>query len=377
MIPKSELKKNQKIMVKTIGTSKQEIKRIRKMIKIKGIMGQICNVCNSIIDSKNKLLICKYCNKEFCEECEKKIPKENSFYDGFETRNIHSEYPLCESCYGSDLNKQKELLTMHRRFLQLRESLPLEPEIWYSTAEQFKTSGLFDLARLCYNEAINVDEGYINKIARTWESEGIKLINESQYQKAVECFDEALSLDLNSEIAWLNRGKALEKLDKIDDVFVSLSKVLLINDQNLEAWCFKGLLLAKLNNANDSRKCFIKAVNIDPNSEMVWQYKLQSHSLFKEFPEIVKCADYMLGINPDSEFAWSMKCEGLINLNDFGNAIQCCDELIKRYPMNPLGWKFKGDILIKLGKFKDAVMTYDKALTLDPEGSEINIEEVQ
>jgi len=348
-----------------------------KKVKVVSKKKVICPQCEAPINIENKILRCKYCGKNFCEDCEKKIQKEDTYFDGFETRKLYADYPLCEKCYESNLTKQKELFTMHRRFLQLRKNLPSDPGVWFSTAEQFKESGLYDLARLCFNEVINIDETYIPKIARAWESEGNRLMDEAQYSRAVECLDEALSLDMGSESAWLKRSNALYKQNKLDDALVSLEKVLKINENNLEALCQKGLLLAKMNDQKGSRKCFIKAVNINPASELVWLYKLRTHSLMNEFLEVIKSADYVLGINRNNDFAWQSKWIGLINLEEYSEALKCADELIKIQPMNPVSWKNKGDTLLKLGQYENAIMIYNKVLALDPEGNKIDTEEVK
>ena len=352
---------------------KGKLKRVKVVSKKK----IICPQCEAPINIENKILRCKYCGKNFCEDCEKKIQKEDTYFDGFETRKLYADYPLCEKCYESNLSKQKELFTMHRRFLQLRKNLPSEPDVWFSTAEQFKESGLYDLARLCFNEVINIDETYILKIARAWESEGNRLMDESQYSRAIECLDESLSLDMSSESAWLKRSNALYKQNKLDEALVSLEKVLKINENNLEALCQKGLLLAKMNDQKGSRKCFIKAVNINPASELVWVYKLRTHSLLNEFLEVIKSADYVLGINPNNDFAWQSKWMGLINLEEYYEALKCTDELIKIQPMNPVSWKNKGDTLLKIGEYENAIMIYNKVLALDPEGNKIDTEEVK
>ncbi len=348
-----------------------------KKVKVMTIKNRSCKHCNTPITDNNKILKCKECGLDFCEQCEKQILKEETFYDGYDNRQLHSDYPLCENCYQINLNKQKELHTMHRRFLQLRETLPAEPEVWFSTAERFMDSELFNLARLCYNEAINIDENIANKVSKAWGWAGVKLLKELRYQDALECFDEALSLNENSESCWLNRSECLEHIERFSDAIVSLDKILQKNPNNLEVLCRKGLLLAKMNDPNSSRKCFIKAVNLNPSNEMTWLYKLKTHSMFNEYPEIIKCADYILNVNPNNELAWKAKSNGLIKLNDLPAALQFCDNFIKRQPMNPIGWKCKGDILIKLGKFEEAIMIYDKALTLDLDGAKINLEEVQ
>ena len=211
----NEIEKNDESESETV-SQKIQITKLKK-VKISEKMPLICDQCKAPITTKNNLLKCKICAKDFCEQCEGKIIKENSYYDGFETRKLSIDYPLCKECYNKTLIEQKELITMHRRFLQLRETLPPDPEVWITTAERFKDSGIFDLARLCFNEAINIDEKIFEKIVNSWEKSGTKYMDESRTEEALRCFSEVLILDPKKELIWQYQGKLLLKLYHLEE----------------------------------------------------------------------------------------------------------------------------------------------------------------
>jgi tetratricopeptide (TPR) repeat protein len=55
-------------------------------------------------------------------------------------------------------------------------------------------------------------------------NEGIKLLKRGDFKSACECFDEIIGMDSSLKGAWLNRGFALGKLDKIDEEIKSYEK---------------------------------------------------------------------------------------------------------------------------------------------------------
>jgi tetratricopeptide (TPR) repeat protein len=55
-------------------------------------------------------------------------------------------------------------------------------------------------------------------------NEGIKLLKRGDFKSACECFDEIIGMDPSLKGAWLNRGFALGKLDKIDEEIKSYEK---------------------------------------------------------------------------------------------------------------------------------------------------------
>ncbi|MFW9876122.1 MAG: tetratricopeptide repeat protein, partial [Candidatus Thorarchaeota archaeon] len=348
-----------------------------RLVKSMSQKTPVCNQCKSPITLENKLLRCHDCERAFCEKCEKKIAKEDSFYDGFENHKLYIAYILCEDCYKININREKELLTMHRRFLQLRDTLPQDPETWFSTAERFKDSGLYDLARLCFNEAINIKDDYINKVIDIWQATGSRLYSESRFEEAISCFDEALSLDAKLENAWLNKGKSLESTGNLSEALVSFDKVLRLNDKNVEALSKKGYVLGKMKNPKGAEKCFNLALEFDSNNEFVWLNKAQYHIDADEYPKAIESANSALKINSDNEFSWVAKWQGLMNIEDYSNAIDCCNEILTRGPDSAIGWKCYGDTLLKLDKFDEAVEAYDKSLRSDPMGRVIDVNEIR
>ena len=107
-------KKNSNDKVESISKVTQDSKNRKKgkskRVKIVNKTSIVCEFCNTPITNKNKPLICKECNINFCERCESKIKKEETYYDGFEKRKLSIDYPLCENCYSITLKKQKDLL---------------------------------------------------------------------------------------------------------------------------------------------------------------------------------------------------------------------------------------------------------------------------
>jgi tetratricopeptide (TPR) repeat protein len=348
-------------------------------IRVKTVMRKIavCPQCRLPVDENNRTMRCKECNKSFCENCEKMIQKEETFYDGIETRKLMTDYPLCENCYKLSIKKQKELFTMHRRFLQLRESLPPEAETWFSTAEQFRDSGLIDLAGLCFNEAINNDETILERVAIGWEVTGIRFLNDCKYERAVRCFDEALTMGVKSKSAWLSKGEALLNLDRLSDALVSYDKVLQLDENNFEALSKKGLLLAKMKNPKGATKYFDKAMEVDSSQEIVWICKSQYHSVLEEYNEAINCANRAIEINSTNPDGWRAKCEALFQLNDYLGAIECSEKVVELIPQSAIGWKYKAESLERLNRFHEAFMAYERTLNLDPDGCVINIEEIQ
>ena len=74
----------------------------KKKVKVAVKKNNVCELCKSSVPKKEDLLTCKECGISFCETCEGQIRKEETFFDGIETRLLSSDYPLCENCYKTN-----------------------------------------------------------------------------------------------------------------------------------------------------------------------------------------------------------------------------------------------------------------------------------
>ena len=333
-----------------------------------------CRICKNPITETNTLLTCKSCNKNFCDICEKKIEKQFVYQEGDKKHDLEQTYPLCSNCYKLNINRQIEQITMKRRFKQLNDSLPSDPEIWYSTGERFINSEKFYLASMCFNEAFKLDKNtnMNQKIVKNWEKISNKLLSESRLVEAVQCLDEALILDSKLPPLWLLRGKTLEALARFKEAIASFNKVLEMEDKNKEALSRKGYLLAMLKDKHGFDQCFSKAVENNPNEILVWHLKAKGHLILDESQQAFESAEHALKLEPENFDCKLIKCEALNNLNNSSDALVYSEKVLTIEPRNVLGLKCKGDALYKLGKNEDAMKIYTEILQLDPYGDNID-----
>jgi tetratricopeptide (TPR) repeat protein len=74
--------------------------------------------------------------------------------------------------------------------------------------------------------------------------------------------------------AWLNRGVALRKMNRLIESLSCYNKILELQPRHADAWYNKGLVLRRLGQAREAREAFAKASALDPNlAEQVKQQK--------------------------------------------------------------------------------------------------------
>ena len=128
--------------------------------------------------------------------------------------------------------------------------------------------------------------------------EGNRFLNNEDYSKAIEFFDEATKLNPKNYVAHAYKGLALLKSKKYNEAINSYNTVLDINPQETDALQNKGYALFELTRYDEAIKCYEDLLKIDPHKSKVWYYKgLALHALGK-YHDAIGSFDKAISLNP-------------------------------------------------------------------------------
>jgi len=97
---------------------------------------------------------------------------------------------------------------------------------------------------------------------------GLVLANLGKPEKAIKCYDEAITHLLDPDklkAAWNNKGLSLMTLKRYDEAIECFDRATAIDDNLKEAWYNKGLAYALKGEREKAIDCVSKALKIDPN----------------------------------------------------------------------------------------------------------------
>lgn len=155
---------------------------------------------------------------------------------------------------------------------------------------------------------------------------GIIYLNLKRYEKALDCFESILELNLDDPSDALNnRAVILLELNRFEEALEGFKKAVSINDKEFSYFLNLGKLLYKMSRFNESLDMLNQALKINPTS-------FETHA-----------------------------SKGLVleELKDFNAAIECYNDVIHFNPeYAPAFWN-KGLILLKLGNYKEGWELYE------------------
>lgn len=92
-----------------------------------------------------------------------------------------------------------------------------------------------------------------------WFEEGNRCYANGSYQKAIECYDQAINLDPELKEVWCNKGLALCRLEKYKEALKAFDQALIICPEYKKAWRCKGQALDAMGRDDEAKEAFQNA----------------------------------------------------------------------------------------------------------------------
>lgn len=189
-----------------------------------------------------------------------------------------------------------------------------------------------------------------------WNNKGLVLWLLERWEEALAAYEVALRLEADDPIILNNLGAALGRLGKFSEALEAVERALGYREDFPEAWCNKGTALAQLKQYPEALKAFERALNYRKELPEAWLGKGASLAALARNKEALKAYDVALTHREDLAEAWLGKGGALGRLGRFQEALDAYERA--------LIYKTADDLLASLGKAVAlwGLKKYDEAL---------------
>lgn len=184
--------------------------------------------------------------------------------------------------------------------------------------------------------------------------------------KSIKYHQLAINIDPHQPEAWLNFGKSLFQINRLNEALSHFDKAIQLNPKYPEAWSNKGMTFFRLKRFDEAISSYNQAIQLKPDCAENWSNKgLILHEL-KLFNEALFHYNHATKLKPDYAEGWLNLADTLSELNEINQAISYYDKALKLNSHLPEAWFNKGSALIKLKKYDEAATHYKCALDINP-----------
>lgn len=188
----------------------------------------------------------------------------------------------------------------------------------------------------------------------------------SEFDKAIEICDKALSINPNHIKAMSIRALSYSRLGKYDEAIKQFDVILKTEPNNVGALEGKGLALLNKNDYAATYYTFEFLAKLDPSNIIAWHSMGEALFYRNSFDEAIVCLDKAITINPHSDRSWVMKAKALLKKGKHEEAFNCFDEALKHAVNKSYVLLEKGIAYRKLGDKSEEFYCYDRAIENNP-----------
>lgn len=203
--------------------------------------------------------------------------------------------------------------------------------------------------------------------ALRWVNAGAGLDALGRHQQALVCYDRAMALEPDHELAWVHRGVALEALGRGDDALACCDHVIQRNSRSEQALLTKAMMLGGMGQMEESRAYCDRALKVNPRNEQAWVNIGAALDALGKQREALGCYNNALSLNPRNVEAWFNAGVVLGDMGRHEEALGCCDRALSLKPANAQAWVNRGLTLGELQRPEEALVCFDRAIELEPE----------
>ena len=191
-----------------------------------------------------------------------------------------------------------------------------------------------------------------NRLFEQYFNQGITLVNQENYQQAIEQFTRALSLNPNHANAYVNRAFAQMELGEYQQAIDDFKEAIRLNPNHVDAH-------QHLNNAKN---------------RLVYQYFNQGINLVNKenCQQAIEQFTRALTLNPNHTDAYVWRSNAYIQLDQYEQidlyqqTIELCTQIISIDPHNIPAYVRRGFAHLSLGEYQQAVDEFEEVIRLNP-----------
>ena len=197
-----------------------------------------------------------------------------------------------------------------------------------------------------------------------WHQLGKQYLIFKNYVKAISAFDFAIISDEYFVGAYIEKGSALEKINKYNEAIENYKLIIALKDESSYPLLRMGICYDKIGNYKKAIQNFNDCVKIDPQLNKAWYLLAEIYYKNQKYNSAILNIKKAIDINSENENYWKLYAKINIGLKLYEEADIGFQKIIELGKADESIWIAKTDVLIKLGEYNHAIDILEKCYEL-------------
>ena len=197
-----------------------------------------------------------------------------------------------------------------------------------------------------------------------WHQLGKQYLIFKNYVKAISAFDFAIISDEYFVGAYIEKGRALEKINKYNEAIENYKLIIALKDESSYPLLRMGICYDKIGNYKKAIQNFNDCVKIDPQLNKAWYLLAEIYYRNQKYNSAILNIKKAIDIDSENENYWKLYAKINIGLKLYEEADIGFQKIIELGKADESIWLAKTDVLIKLGEYNHAIDILEKCYEL-------------
>jgi predicted O-linked N-acetylglucosamine transferase (SPINDLY family) len=189
--------------------------------------------------------------------------------------------------------------------------------------------------------------------------------HQQQYERALELFAFAISIDPNQFVYHHNEGIAHQAIDQLEQAIESYTQALMLNPNSPFSWYNRGVAHLELDDPMEAAADFTETIRLSPTNSQAYLNLGNCHRALGNPETALEAYDRAIQLDPADLPARVNRAATLLALQASDRAIEEYDEIIRQSP-DAQALCNRGVCLQKTGRTLEAIEDFERAIAIDP-----------
>jgi len=205
---------------------------------------------------------------------------------------------------------------------------------------------------------------------------GMNLLDQNQYRKAIEQFDEALALGYETAELFHSRGWACHELDSFEDgcdleqALADFTRAIELDPKGARHYQARASTYMDLGQPDLALADIARATQLNPGDSGTWADQGWAHLETGDAQHALADFNRALELDPDNPHLISARSAAYLNLGDVDAALADLDRAIEIEPTETSFWLNRGWAHKSGGDLRAALTDFERVIRLKPDSAE-------
>ena len=199
-----------------------------------------------------------------------------------------------------------------------------------------------------------------------WQNLGIGHLFSKQYDKAIEAFQQAVSINPEHKHTWALLGAAYNETNQYDKAIEALQKAIRINPENGNAWHSLGISYENSKQYDKAIEADLQANRINPGNAPTWNNLGNVYTATEQPAKAIEAYQQAVRIDPKYAKAWNRLGVLYAEANQYDKAIEAYQPAVLINPEFAVAWNNLGIAYNKTKQYAKANDAYRQAVRIEP-----------